>query len=799
MIFWLWTGLSAAVMLAVLSLLATYTSSDTLWITPAAMTISVIIAVLVSGLLLWHINQPMPRTWAMRCSKLALTVGLLVLSLVLFGLRAYQVYQRDAIIRPTDTLQVRATVQIDSLSDGIYDKAYEDKSSGFVWRQKARLSNITPIYTQTQTLPATMTVLLYAPNQDKFAPLEVGQQATMELQLKPLPTQSRYGFDSFRWLVGRHIHATANIAWVDTSSIKTQDNPSLIIRQEQARAYYRTLFYERWQHANLDDKQSLAVTLSLLTGDRALIDKPTYELYQYGGIMHLLAISGAHVLFLAILLAFMVIQVINITMPSLYQYIARWQLRWLVMVAAALLYALFTGFEVPAMRTVIMLIVAGVARWLLLGLSSLKVLAISAIIMAYHDPYVLWQAGFWLSVVAVAILIRYEDNAINGTGSWQWRDVMAMCWTMIKLQLYVFILMLPISILLFGRVSVFGALVNLVAVGLFGWLIVPLNLLAGLTAMVSLDMAWGLWQLVSGVLATLAQGLSYLRLLVGESWLSTQLSVAWLLLFGLAVLLARGDWLAKRFAFLPALAMLLAMTITPHQHNTHVVLNVLDDDNISHVLIRHQDHAWLVLQLHGHNMPSHDKLATWLYQTLKQHGVARLDGVIISDDNRELLHATRKLGGLLPIAGIWWAGEHENAPIPVRQCHAQAVLTSGDVQMTFLTGWQNTPLKPCALMVQSNTPSQIHAYLPQGHQRFEYDSTAVVIDSTQHSDTWAMYQLLCHNHTTMPVNLVLTHSQSVFEQAIYQHFGQPTLAFHHALNATQAQAANVYLAQRKTH
>lgn len=798
MIFWLWNVLAMAVMMAVLSLMVEYKGGADVLVTPTAMMISVLLTLLICTALVWQMARAAPKRYLWRGVRAATLLGLFGLSLGLFGLRAYQVYQHDAIIRPTSPMQVQATVEIHELSDGIYDKAYEDKAAGLSYRQKAVIRDIQPLGS-SDTQADAMTVLLYA----KAAPrdvvsfdelailssLKVGQQAVMTLQIKPLVSQRHYGFDGYRWLLGRHVHATADIISVESGSIRPLQHLSLRVRLQQARAYYRELFYKKWQQAPWDKKQALAVTLSLLTGDRALIDNATYELYRYGGIMHLLAISGAHVLFLAVLLASLVVRTVQAWLPFLYYYIARWQLRFLVMVAAALLYALFVGFEVPAMRTVLMLVVAGVARWLLLGWSSLKVLAISAMAMAYHDPYVLWQAGFWLSVVAVAVLLRYEMAAIEGGR--QHVSLRTAILSFIKLQLYVFVAMLPISVLLFGQVSAMGALINLVAVGLFGWLIVPLNLLAGLAAIVSSEMAWLIWQALAALLASLATGLAYCKLLFGESWLAADLSVAVLLLFALVAILIKGDWLSRRFAWLPLMAAVLAMM--QHQKTQGIQVVVLEDASSSQVLLRHNDSSWLVMALH-HRSLDEDKLADWLYRTLKQQGVSRLDGIIIQDDNQKLLFATTTLATKLPVAAVWWAGdERQIGQLPIRHCKADISLAWGEGQIRFLTGWQDIPLPDCAVIVQSEQPSQIKAHLPKGVVDLAYQNTALVIDNNQHSDTWALYELLCQNNEINSVNVLLAHSQSTLPSAVYEHFGRPKLVFNHVLTTTQQQSALLLL------
>src|SRR5690606_32398164 len=81
------------------------------------------------------------------------------------------------------------------------------------------------------------------------------------------------------------------------------------------------------------------------------------------------------------------------------------------MMSASFIYALFTGFDVPAARTAWMLLAIGLIRLTLLPISTMRILLALAVLMAWLDPYVLWQAGYWLSFIAVALLLKYEDSS----------------------------------------------------------------------------------------------------------------------------------------------------------------------------------------------------------------------------------------------------------------------------------------------------------------------------------------------------------------------------------------------------
>uniref|UniRef100_UPI00191A597E ComEC/Rec2 family competence protein n=1 Tax=Psychrobacter sp. CMS30 TaxID=2774126 RepID=UPI00191A597E len=255
--------------------------------------------------------------------------------------------------------------------------------------------------------------------------LQPGDKLLMTLTLAPLANSEQAlnnptGFDSYRWLRGRHIDGVANIIATSTSTIPFDDSAALSKVDEsylyrlrsvidQGRWQLRQYFYQDWAAQNTAQQQAKAVTLSLLTGDRSLINRDTKDLYQLAGISHLLAISGTHILFLAIVLAGLAVLLLNRFCPSLYRHIPRWQVRWWVMISAAFIYALFTGFDVPAARTAWMLLAIGLIRLTLLPISTMRILLALAVLMAWLDPYVLWQAGYWLSFIAVALLLKYED------------------------------------------------------------------------------------------------------------------------------------------------------------------------------------------------------------------------------------------------------------------------------------------------------------------------------------------------------------------------------------------------------
>ena len=708
--------------------------------------------------------------------------GLLAIGLVVSSaLQALVAHQQAETTKITDSIRVQALVRIEGISDSVYDASTD---SGY--RQVAVVTHLMPLvaeltpqdlanstsdYSKEENNSLSKSynessdknlnnsieyrVLLNAypkntSNDDSFSnlnDLQPGDELFMSLALVPLSTSKQAisnpsGFDGYRWLRGRHIDGVANILAVSPLTVSKSNNYEALQQASTPDSYFKRFrtridigrwqlrdhFYRDWPAQTTAEQQARAVTLSLLTGDRSLINRDTKDLYQLAGISHLLAISGTHVLFLAIVLGGAVVLLFNRLCPVVYRYMPRWQVRWWVMIGAAFIYALFTGFDVPAARTAWMLLAIGLVRLTLLPISTMRVLLALAVLMAWQDPYVLWQAGYWLSFIAVALLLKYEgtsyqrntaaaplpyndDNGRAYISNVLFRRALQIAQRIFKLQFWLFLTLLPITLLLFGKASLWGLIVNLFAIGLFGWVIVPLNLLAGLFYLLSPTIADSIWSLVSAIVGNLHELIGWLTSLpaLTDAWLYTPVNMAILLMVLLSIvpwLLPRG--LLSRWLALPPLTLLM-MTVYANQQSmiTMPTLYILPtgDPYISAALLQFPLHnqsvsnskdrsslakdntSWLFLADHRptatRTMPSNltaDKLSVSLEQQLGSLSVDKLEGIIVqssstvltdtlnaseqnmvvSAKNSELLPlAVAQLNQQLPVSQYWQAGRSE--------------------------------------------------------------------------------------------------------------------------------------------
>lgn len=785
MAFWLWAIMAVTSVMGVLLVAPTHIDGTMLYHTHWG----VVFAFLAIGFGLVAVNVARSNAFFVGVRSVVCTI-LFVLSVGCFGLRAYQQYAHHThtalpVLTAPTPLVVTAKVQIFELSDSLYNPAL-----GLSYRQRAVLTDIRP-YTPKSTgdtanpfgfegtitptitdLPDTLTVLLHAfPHRltknrptDPLAQLSglgVGKEVQMTVQLSPVLPDEQAGFDSFRWLLTRHIHAKADIITLE-SPATTMTNLGVVdgfgVAVERLRERYRLVFYEKFQKSQ---DNSTAIMLSLLTGDRALIDKPTKELYQYGGISHLLAISGTHVLFLAIVLANVATWLGNLR-PSIYQHLPKWQLRFGVMVVVSLLYALFTGFEVPAVRTVYMLVAVGLMRWLLFRLSSLVSLVVVGLFMIALDPFVVWQAGFWLSFVAVAILMAYENDNKN-------KGLKQEFIKLIKLQTYVFVAMLPISLLLFGKVSLLGLVVNLFAVGLFGFVIVPINLLAGVVYFVVPSLANGLWSLGVALLDGLHAVMGVLSLVVGRSWLHTPVSVGVVLLFGLAFWVVRTGILPKSFAVLPVFVAGCAVFVPSGAVSSGVFVLANSDTSVVSILVQNEQSAWLVLS----NTPNKsrpvldEKLANEVLDGLQKQGIKRLSGIIIQNDNQALARMAGRISLEMPVHRLLWAGgDLTVGRLTAQTCQADTSIDLPNGTLQILTGWQeisDKSMHTCNVAVLAKSPMRVA----------DGEEMSVLINASD-DKIWQVYHLMCANQGQGAIVPTAVVGQALSDEMMTK-FGQPML------------------------
>nr|WP_082672813.1 DNA internalization-related competence protein ComEC/Rec2 [Luteimonas abyssi] len=364
---------------------------------------------------------------------------------------------------------------------------------------------------------------------------------------------------------------------------------------------------------------------ALALGDTRGLDERDWEALRATGLTHLIAISGFHVGLVAGFFALLAAGVWRLW-PPLGRWLPRPQAAAVVAFAGALFYAAVAGWELPTVRTVLMIGVAMAAR---LGRRPLDVggaLGLAAIAVVLVDPLSLLTAGFWLSFAGVAWLVwclpdAREVGLVGGFLRAQWVATLGL---------------LPLTVVLFGQASLAGPLANLVAIPWWSLVVVPLALIG--TGLEAAHTGWGdpAWRLAAwcfdlswSLFGRLADSPLALWWLPESRWFALPLAVT----AAVWCLLPRG-LPGKPLALLLWLPLLWPDRQLPGEGEAELVM--LDVGQGLSVLVRTRTHA--VLYDMGPAVPDgYDAGERVVVPALHALGVRRLDAMVVS--HADLDHA----------------------------------------------------------------------------------------------------------------------------------------------------------------
>lgn len=387
--------------------------------------------------------------------------------------------------------------------------------------------------------------------------------------------------------------------------------------------------------------EAQAVLRALLTGDRGHISDDTRRRFAATGLLHLLAISGLHVLLVGMVLY-------TLLRPVLMRIGLRWRgvecVRAAITLSVLCGFALLTGGRASVVRAVVMASLFIGGNVLQRRGHPLNTLGVAGIVILAAAPLSLFDAGFQLSFAAVGAIVtlnsRLQERIPPRWRHGGWRgQLTALVTTSVTATLGT----MPVLLTHFGYVSFGGIALNVVAI--------PLTALALMSGM--LTVALGGWALAGSVFGAAAGTLTG-RLLEtarrGEEWLGWVsvegfLQDPWIVLAIIGTLAMVVQWPRPRLRWrLAATALLFAGLGTWGS-----VWDQLDPPPLEVVFLDvGQGDATVISLPNGRHMlvdagarsPHFDAGTSFVVPHLDRHGIDRLDAVVISHSDSD------HLGGL---------------------------------------------------------------------------------------------------------------------------------------------------------
>ncbi|HYN58799.1 MAG TPA: DNA internalization-related competence protein ComEC/Rec2 [Rubrivivax sp.] len=315
--------------------------------------------------------------------------------------------------------------------------------------------------------------LIAGPDQE----LRAGQRWRLTVRLRqPHGTLNPHGFDLELWLFEQGIRASGTVrASAGTVTRKLADDVAHPV--ERARQSVRDAILVR-----VPDAQAAGVLAALAVGDQAAIERDDWDLFRHTGVAHLMSISGLHVTMFAWLAGALLGGLWRCSGRLMLAIPAPLAARWGGVLAAAA-YALLAGWGVPAQRTLWMLAAVALLRSGGVHWPQPLVLLAAAGVVTLLDPWAVMQPGFWLSFVAVGLLIASEPvsgRVAAQSSESRWQRLKVSLRAALRTQGVASIGLAPLSMVFFQQVSLVGFVANLLAIPLVTLAIVPLALLGTL-------------------------------------------------------------------------------------------------------------------------------------------------------------------------------------------------------------------------------------------------------------------------------------------------------------------------------
>ncbi|UTW04862.1 DNA internalization-related competence protein ComEC/Rec2 [Amphritea atlantica] len=434
-----------------------------------------------------------------------------------------------------------------------------------------------------------------------------------------------------------------------------------------------------------------ATIRALLLGDKQGLNDEQWQILRQTGTVHLVVISGLHIAIACL---------IGYWLGGAIQWLAgrfcpvQSDIRAYRIIPALLLalgYALLAGFSIPTQRALIMALAMLLPALLNRHMGIWQRYQLALVIVLLIQPLSFYQPGFWLSFAAVGALLL---SSSGGVGKRPFKAIIVTQWS-------VFLGLFPLLLLWLGQVALIAPLVNIVAIPLLTFILIPGTVLGLMLCLIDPVSGAGL---LNGLLDSFWWLLQMCAPADGEGVLFSRPSLLPVLLGVLAVVLLNlPRW--TRFGFF-SLFILAALLVPPKKSIVEGGFRATVVDVGQGLAVLVETGSKSLLFDVGAAYRGHSIARFTLLPMLESRNISRLDRLIISHKDND--HA----GGYADmVAAIAVTDTDSGSPViqhslSARPCVAGDSWEWEGVRFSYI---QPDGLKPstennrsCVLLVQSS-------------------------------------------------------------------------------------------------
>lgn len=319
-----------------------------------------------------------------------------------------------------------------------------------------------------------------------------------------------------------------------------------------------------------------AIAVALITGERGGISDATNDAFRDSGLLHILSISGLHMVIMAGAVFMLVRFLLTLSPAIALRYPTK---KWAATAAAlaAFGYLLISGASFPTVRSYLTISIMYLAVLLDRPAVALRNVALSALLILAIWPESLIDVSFQMSFAAVAGLVAVyevlrarEEARVERRGPpGLMRQVLRLAGGILLSTLIASFAVAPFAAYHFHKSQQFAMLANLLAIPVCNLLVMPMALLTLVAMPLGLEAA-PLWAMGKGIEAMVWCAYA----VAGLPGAVTRIPAIPSLAFGLMV--AGGLWLAlwqSRCRWLGVLPVLLGLAIAPMRSVPHVLVS----------------------------------------------------------------------------------------------------------------------------------------------------------------------------------------------------------------------------------
>lgn len=257
------------------------------------------------------------------------------------------------------------------------------------------------------------------------------------------------GFDYKRYLALRGVFYSV---YLEKESYLLQPNTAFSLKAVAGKVR-RTLIRILQQSSLSGDE--FALVNALVLGYDQFLNQDIKLSYSNAGAMHILCVSGLHVGII-----YMVISFLMTVIPGVRKLHKRWQV--LLIMLFIWIYAFITGLEPAVMRASVMFTLVAIGKSMHRKSRIYNTLAASAFIMLVINPNMLSYVGFQLSYLAVFGIVWLQPYIV----SWWYPKcrLLRYFWELIAVSLAAQIILFPLLIYYFHKLSLLFFITNLFAI-----------------------------------------------------------------------------------------------------------------------------------------------------------------------------------------------------------------------------------------------------------------------------------------------------------------------------------------------